>query len=70
MHEAKNYTHKVWWSEEDKLYVAQCAEMPGIMAHGNSFVEAETELQNAIVLNLKSCIAERGEPTLLLRGRS
>ena len=69
MHEAKDYTHKVWWSEEDKLYVAQCGEMPGIMAHGDSLAAAATELQNAIAFNLELCLAEGDEIPLPSRGR-
>ena len=34
----------IFWSEEDQAYVADVPELPGCMAHGDSY---ESALQNA-----------------------
>jgi predicted RNase H-like HicB family nuclease len=34
----------IYWSDEDMAYVADVPELPGCMAHGDSY---ETALQNA-----------------------
>ena len=60
MYEAKDYETRIWWSAEDAVYVAQCLEMPGIMAHGTSRAEAASSIQEAIELGL-DCMREDGE---------
>jgi len=30
----------IYWSEEDKAYIAEVPELPGCLAHGNSYQEA------------------------------
>ncbi len=60
MYEAKDYETRIWWSAEDAVYVAQCLEMPGIMAHGGSRAEAASSIQEAIEFSL-DCIREDGE---------
>lgn len=67
MYEAKDYETRIWWSTEDRLYVAQCVEMPGIMAHGGTRAEAAQSIQEAIAFALE-CYAQDGEaPPVPLR---
>ena len=43
------YEINIYWSEEDKAYVAEALELPGCMADGNTYHEA---LQNIeLVIN-------------------
>ncbi len=60
MYEAKDYETRIWWSAQDAVYVAQCLEMPGIMAHGDTRAEAAASIQEAIVLCLE-CLREDGQ---------
>ncbi|CAB1062189.1 Uncharacterized protein Ava_3322, partial [Olavius sp. associated proteobacterium Delta 1] len=30
----------IYWSNEDQVFVAEVPELPGCMAHGNSYEEA------------------------------
>ncbi len=60
MYEARDYETRIWWSVEDQLYVAQCVEMPGIMAHGISRSEAAQSIQDAIAFALE-CYAQDQE---------
>ncbi len=60
MYEARDYETRIWWSAPDAVYVAQCLEMPGIMAHGDTRGEAASSIQEAIVFNL-DCLREDGQ---------
>ena len=33
---ASKYEINIWWSDEDRLYVAEVPELPGCMAHGKT----------------------------------
>ncbi len=39
------YETIIFWSEEDRAFVAEVPELPGCMAHGDSY---ETALANAL----------------------
>ncbi len=39
----------IYWSEEDKLYLAEVPELPGCMADGNSYQEAVSNAE--IIIN-------------------
>lgn len=39
----------IYWSEEDKLYIAEVPELPGCMADGNSYQEAVSNAE--IIIN-------------------
>jgi predicted RNase H-like HicB family nuclease len=41
----KNYSFKVFWSEEDKGYIAVCPEFPGISAFGDTPEQALAEVK-------------------------
>lgn len=45
-----NYEIIIYWSEEDKLFVAETPELPGCMADGTSYQEALSNAENAISL--------------------
>ena len=40
----------IFWSEEDRAFVADVPELPGCMAHGTSHEEALRNAQHAIQL--------------------
>ncbi len=48
MYKADDYGVHIWWSEEDKVFVAQVIDMPGIMAHGDTREQAAHEIQVAL----------------------
>jgi predicted RNase H-like HicB family nuclease len=57
--QAQDYEVRIWWSPEDQLYLAQCTEMTGIMAHGETRAEAAQNIQDALDHAL-ACYAEDG----------
>lgn len=44
------YEITLWWSEDDRVFVAEARELPGCMAHGASEAEAIRSLNDAIQL--------------------
>ncbi len=42
------YEMIIFWSEEDKAYVAEVPELPGCMADGQSYVEAVENAEKII----------------------
>jgi len=40
----------IFWSDEDRVFIADVPELPGCMAHGNSHEEALRSAQEAISL--------------------
>ena len=40
----------IYWSEEDKVYVAEVPELPGCSAHGDSYESALNNAKEAIAL--------------------
>lgn len=40
------YEVVVWWSEEDRAYIAEVPELPGCMADGTSYEEALRNVQD------------------------
>jgi len=40
----------IFWSDEDRAFLADVPELPGCMAHGASHEEALTHAQEAILL--------------------
>ena len=39
------YEVVLWWSEEDRAYIAEVPELPGCMADGTSYEEALKNVQ-------------------------
>ncbi len=44
------YETIIYWSEEDQVYIAEVPELPGCMAHGNSYELALSSAKEAIQL--------------------
>ena len=40
----------LYWSAEDRLYLAEVPELPGCMAHGNTYEKALENIQDAMKL--------------------
>ena len=40
----------IYWSNEDQAFVSEVPELPGCMAHGNSYEEALANAKDAIEL--------------------
>lgn len=38
----------IWWSDEDKIFVAEAPELPGCMAHGDTQEEALVQINEAM----------------------
>lgn len=51
----------IYWSREDEAYVAEVPELPGCMAHGNTYEEAVKNVQDAIQLWIDTA-KEFGDP--------
>lgn len=49
---SKKYTYKVFWSEQDNAYLAECADfkgmMTGLMTHGDTALAALGEMISLI----------------------
>lgn len=50
------YQITIFWSDEDEVFVADIADLPGCSAHGSSHEEALAEAQIAIGLWLEAAI--------------
>jgi predicted RNase H-like HicB family nuclease len=44
----------IFWSEEDKSFVADVPELPGCMAHGRTYESALSNARDAIALWVKT----------------
>jgi predicted RNase H-like HicB family nuclease len=51
----------VGWSSEDECFVVTVPELPGCMAHGDSYAEAVEHAQTAVQLQLETA-EEMGRP--------
>jgi len=51
----------VFWSDEDQAYVADVPELPGCMAHGESYESALANVKEAISLWIETA-KEFGDP--------
>ena len=58
----------IYWSEEDRVFVAEVPELPGCAAHGDSSESALREAQEAISLWLDTA-REFGDPVPEPKGR-
>jgi predicted RNase H-like HicB family nuclease len=56
-----NYEIILWWSAEDKAYVADVPELPGCMAHGATRQAAINHAEAAIKFWIKTAKADRLE---------
>jgi len=44
------YETIIYWSQEDEIFLAEVPELPGCMAHGDSYESALANIQEAIQL--------------------
>jgi len=58
----------IYWSEEDRVFVAEAPELPGCMAHGESQEAALSNAQDAIQLWIDTA-KEFGDPVPQPKGR-
>ncbi len=55
------YETIIYWSEEDKAYLAEVPELPGCLAHGDTYESALANAKEAIQLWIDTA-AEFGDP--------
>ena len=62
------YEVRIYWSDEDKAYIAEVPELPGCMADGESYQEA---LDNVVVIIQEwiDMARELGRPIPTPKGR-
>ncbi|HEV8238099.1 MAG TPA: type II toxin-antitoxin system HicB family antitoxin [Thermoanaerobaculia bacterium] len=65
---AHRYEVIIYWSDEDRCFVADVPELPGCMAHGDSYEAALASAQEAIDLWLDTA-AELNRPIPQPKGR-
>jgi predicted RNase H-like HicB family nuclease len=57
------YETIIYWSEEDQVYLAEVPELPGCIAHGDSYESALANAKEAIQLWIDTA-KEFGDPIL------
>jgi predicted RNase H-like HicB family nuclease len=55
------YETIIYWSEEDQVYLAEVPELPGCIAHGDSYESALAHAKEAIQLWIDTA-KEFGDP--------
>lgn len=58
----------IYWSEEDQAYVAEVPELPGCVAHGDSYESALANAKQAIALWIETA-KEFNDPIPTPKGR-
>jgi len=58
----------IYWSSEDSAFIAEVPELPGCMAHGDSYESAVANVNEAIELWLETA-REFGDPIPEPKGR-
>ncbi|MFA5043773.1 MAG: type II toxin-antitoxin system HicB family antitoxin [Kiritimatiellia bacterium] len=58
----------IYWSEEDRVFIAEIPELSGCMAHGKSQEQALVKVREAMTLWLKTA-EEFGDPIPEPKGR-
>ena len=58
----------IYWSDEDKVFIAEVPELPGCMAHGDTQEEALANIKEAIQLWIETA-QEFGDPVPAPKGR-
>ncbi|MBK8637497.1 MAG: type II toxin-antitoxin system HicB family antitoxin [Chromatiaceae bacterium] len=62
------YETIIYWSDADQAYLAEVPELPGCMAHGDTYESALANAQEAIRLWIDTA-AEFGDPIPQAKGR-
>lgn len=63
-----NYEIILYWSQEDRVFIAEVPELPGCMAHGDTQEAALANVKEAMQLWLDTA-REFGDPVPEPRGR-
>ena len=63
-----HYEIIIYWSDEDQAFLAEAPELPGCMAHGDSYEEALRNVRDAMALWL-DVAREQGESIPIPKGR-
>lgn len=63
-----HYEIIIYWSNEDQAFLAETPELPGCMAHGNSYEEALRNVRDAMAFWI-DVAREQGEPIPVPKGR-
>ena len=58
----------IYWSNEDNVFIAEVPELPGCMAHGNSYENALANAKEAIHLWIDTA-KEFGDPVPTPKGQ-
>ncbi len=64
----KKYEIIIYWSDDDKVFVAEVPELPGCMAHGDSHEAALANAKDAIQLWIDTA-RDFGDPVPEPKGR-
>ena len=67
-HHPNNRKPIIYWSEEDQVYLAEVPELPGCIAHGDSYESALANAKEAIQLWIDTA-KEFGDPIPEPKGR-
>lgn len=51
---SKNYETKIYWDNQDKIFVAEVPELAGCAAHGKTQIEAVKNVNEAVELWLET----------------
>ena len=62
------YETIIYWSEEDEAYLAEVPELPGCVAHGDTYESALANAKEAIQLWIDTAL-EFGDPIPEPKGR-
>ncbi len=62
------YETIIFWSDEDNAYLAEVPELPGCIAHGESYESALANIKEAIQLWIETA-QEFGDPIPEAKGR-
>ena len=62
------YETIIYWSDEDKLYLSEAPELPGCIAHGETYETALSNLKEAIDLWIETA-KEFNDPVPEPKGR-
>ncbi len=62
------YETIIYWSEEDRAYIAEVPELPGCLAHGDSYESALANIKDAIQLWIDTA-KEFGDPIPQAKGQ-
>ena len=63
-----HYEIIIYWSDADQAFLAEAPELPGCMAHGDSYEEALRNVRDAMALWL-DVAREQGESIPIPKGR-